>query len=312
MTIEVFREKWLGIQADGSSNAMIRGDSTHPLPFFIGYDQQKRLKFMLLSEFEPRSLGKSRSIDVAARQRQDNKWAICFMLAEGKLQEEFIYLCWDLFESSRIRRTSMDGVSFVLERFAKWQRLMELGYSGLLSLSEVKGLLGELIFLERYALGRYGAVVALQGWLGPDKADRDFVFSDLWYEIKTIDPSASEVSISSIEQLDTDKVGQLAVFYAEKTSPAESGSITLNAQVNLLRKLFRDHPSELMLLENKLASCGYIDRAEYDQYVFSFRGNRFFEVNCSFPRLRRKEIHLAIQKVSYSISISAIVNWEIR
>ena len=288
MTIEAFREKWLGIQADESTNAMIRGDSTHPLPFFVGYDQQKRLKFMLLSEFEPRNLGKSRSIDVTARLRHDSKWAICFMLAERKLQEEFIHLCWDLFESSRILRASLDGISFVLERFAKWQRLMEHGYSGLLSFAAIKGLLGELVFLERYAIERYGSAVALQGWLGPDKADRDFVFSDLWYEIKTVDPSASEVSISSVEQLDTDKSGQLLVFYAEKTSPAESGSITLNAQVSLLRKLFRDHPAELMLFEDKLSSCGYIDRTEYDQYFFSFTGNRFFAVDHSFPRLRRK------------------------
>lgn len=311
MTFDAFRDKWLGVTASEGPNAMTRVDNTHPLGFFVGVDNLKKYQLMLISDFEPRNIASSRAISVAAGKRYDSKWAICFVLVEASVKEEFIHLCWDLVESSRNLSTSQDDINFVLTRFAKWQRLMELGHNGLMSAAAIKGLVGELLFLEHYAIEKYGPFIAVQGWMGPDKSDRDFVYADAWFEIKTADPSATEVTISSVEQLDTDTIGQLVVCFLEKTAPTESNSISLSAQVNAIRRLLEDHTAVLMVFENKLTNIGYIDRREYDDHVFVFRGRRCFEVNGSFPRLRRSTIPSAFQRVSYSISISAIANWEL-
>lgn len=310
-TYDEFVKKWNGITAFNDGNAMMRVDSLHPLDFFIGIDNENQLQLMLLSSFEPQLITKSRAINVAIGKRHDERWAICFILNEKSVKDEFVKLCWDLFESSRTFGNTKDDINCVLARFVKWQRLMALGHDGLLSASSIKGLLGELLFLEKYALAAYDICTAVQGWTGPEKSDRDFVYSDQWCEIKSVDPGASEVGISSVEQLDANDEGRLIVFLLEKTSPTENGSVTLTAQIDGIRSLVRRNPAALNMFEDKLLDAGYIDRREYNDIAYALRGVRRYKVDDSFPHLRRSSIPKEIQKAAYTLSIAAISKWEL-
>lgn len=312
MIYEEFIRKWNGINAFNSSNAMMRIDAQHPLDFFVGMDNENQLQLMLLSSFEPQLIPRSRAINVTIGKRHDNRWAVCFILNEMSVKEQFINLCWDLFESSKNFRKTKDDINCVLARFIKWQRLMEMGRNGLLPLSSIKGLLGELLFLEKYALAKHDIYTAIRGWTGPEKTDRDFVFNEKWFEVKSIDPGASEVSISSIEQLDIDYEGSLVVFLLEKTSPTENGSVTLTTQVDRIRDLIKESPVALKIFEDKLLDFGYIDRKEYSDIAYALRGSRWFIVNDSFPRLRRNSMPPQIQKAAYTLSIAGISKWEVQ
>lgn len=312
MTFEEFQSKWHAVIANPAPNAMIRVDSNHPLSFFVGVDNLAKPQLMLISDFEPRQMVNSRAISVVAGKRQDARWAICFVLTGLSVKDEFMRLCWDLVDVSKSLNTSKDDINYVLMRFTKWQHLMEHGRSGLLSDSIIKGLVGELLFLEQEAFKNYGKPIAVQGWVGPNGADRDFVYADTWFEIKAADPSATAVGISSVEQLDIDQEGQLVIFFLESTSPTASASISLTEQVNRVRNQLQGDPEAALLFENKLLELGYIDRKEYNEYVFVERGRKFFCVNESFPRLRRKTVPIGVQRVEYSISLSAITAWELR
>ena len=312
MTFDEFQKKWHDVIANPAPNAMIRVDSSHPLSFFVGVDHLIKPQLMLVSDFEPRKMVNSRAISVVAGKRQDARWAICFVLTGLSVKDEFMRLCWDLVDVSKSLNTSKDDINYVLMRFAKWQHLMEHGRSGLLSDSIIKGLVGELIFLEQEAFKNYGKNIAIQGWVGPNGADRDFVYPDTWFEIKSIDPSATDIGISSLEQLDIDQDGELVVLFLESTSPTASNSISLTEQVNRVRNELQSDPETAILFENKLLDLGYIDRREYDEYVYVDRGRKFFCVNESFPRLRRKKLPIGIQRAEYSISLPAITGWEHR
>lgn len=311
MTFNELRDKWSRINICPGSNAMTRVDNSHPLDIYIGLDSLQQLQIMLITEQEPNSLPNSRAIYVTIGKRQDEKWAVCFALIESGMKEQFIHLCWDLIESSRNQGKNQANIDYLLNRFLKWQRLLQLGHEGLLSGPAIKGLLGELIFLEIHAFELYDKITAIQGWVGPEKLDRDFVYSDRWYEIKAVDPSASEISISSIEQLDVDLTGHLVVCFLEKTSREDDSGVSLTKQVKKIRDILQNDLGALTLFENKLLYAGYIDHQNYEKYVFSFRNIRNFEVNASFPRLRRETIPPEIQKVSYTLSLAAIKDWEL-
>ena len=269
MTFNELRDKWSRIKICQGNNAMTRVDNNHPLDIYIGLDSLQQLQIMLITEQEPNSLPNSRAIYVTIGKRQDEKWAVCFALIEGGMKEQFMHLCWDLIESSRNHGKNQANINYLLNRFAKWQRLLQLGHGGLLSVPAIKGLLGELMFIEKRAFDLYGKLTAIQGWVGPEKLDRDFVYSDRWFEIKAVDPSASEISISSIEQLDVDSTGNLVVCFLEKTSKEDDSSISLIKQVNVIRDILQGEPAALRLFENKLLYAGYIDRQVFMNFAKS-------------------------------------------
>ena len=79
----------------------------------------------------------------------------------------------------------------------------------------------------------YGGSVqnAVQGWVGAEGADQDFMYSEGWYEVKSIGISAASVTISSLEQLDCTLAGELVVVRIDKVAPEREGSISLNEMV---------------------------------------------------------------------------------
>ncbi|MBK7081397.1 MAG: PD-(D/E)XK motif protein [Betaproteobacteria bacterium] len=55
----------------------------------------------------------------------------------------------------------------MVERLKWWQRLLSRGQSGVLGAMELRGLVGELLFLGDYAIPSFGAKLAVDSWVGP-------------------------------------------------------------------------------------------------------------------------------------------------
>ena len=106
----------------------------------------------------------------------------------------------------------------------------------LLSEQEIKGLIGELFFLKNYLIKKIGYYDALEAWIGPSYATQDFVLKNEWYEIKTTSINSQEISISSVEQLDTINKGKLVVLYLDKTSALDDNKLTINEIVLNIKK----------------------------------------------------------------------------
>lgn len=309
LKIEELIEKWNSIEV--IEEAFKRVDSTHPLDIYIGCDASGYKELLILTEAKPSKIMQSRSIIVDVGKRNDGKWTLCFKLNRKEHESVYINLCFDLIEASRTQTNKIKGVSFILNRFVKWQRLMEYGNEGLLSEIEKKGLIGELLFLEKYIDDGNEVLTAIDGWIGSEGADRDFVYSDKWYEIKAVDPSATIVHISSVEQLDINEFGELVISFIEKTSQAECNSFTLKNIVDSLRGKFAINIEALIRFDNKLLNVGYIDRNEYNEQHYVCRSVKRYIVNDTFPRIKRSMLPHAVTNLSYELGINALHGWEV-
>ena len=312
-TIDSFAQRWQELKKHADVGTHQLYDISHPLQLFFGYDASGERIFFLITPDAPKHLpSQSESIDLRLLQRQDGLYTIFLRLLKSDQDSVFNHLCWDLAEITRSCNNSAEGTNLFLERYRKWQLLLKRGRVGLLSEAEIKGLIGELLFIEKYLFSRYGMIVSLRGWLGPSGSNQDFRFEDNWYEVKASDPRALTVRISSIEQLDIDITGQLCIVLLDRAGSELKDAISLNTVVSRIRASISSEIEAAQIFEQRLDAVGYIDTREYSEDLFVLRKIRRFFVNQTFPRIRHSMIDKSILKVTYDLSIDALTSFEIK
>ena len=170
------------------------------------------------------------------------------------------------------------------------------------------GLIGELLFLKNEMIPQYGEAKALESWMGPEKTNKDFSIDSVWYEVKAVTANKESVHISSIEQLDSDVTGYLAVYKLEKMGPTYDG-IKLNQLANKIMTLIRNDFYK-DLFASKLLSYGFDWSSDYDNFVYSQSSYSKYIVEEGFPRISRDKIALPIIKVQYEIVLSNIEEYK--
>ena len=175
--------------------------------------------------------------------------------------------------------------------------------------NEIMGLIGELLFMQDYMIPNYGIETALDSWMGPDKTHKDYSTGSVWYEIKAVSVGRDSIKISSLEQLDGDDEGFLVVYCLEKMSPSFCG-IKLNGLVQgLMTKMGTSQNREIFM--SKLSMYDYDFSPEYDNFVFKNVGFSMYSICSKFPRLYRKNIPNAINKIQYEILLSELEKYKI-
>ena len=284
-----------------------RVDDTHPLDLYIGVDDMSRWTMLLVCDDRPQNLISSRMIQVKLGRRNDGRWAVSLSLVKDEYKDMFVLFCGDIVESSRMIKNKEKGAKFVVTRYNEWKEMLANSRDGLLSPEAIKGLLGEMYFLDNELMEKYGPDKSALSWTGPRAAHQDFILDDTWYEVKTISSGKDEVKIASVEQLDCPNDGELVVVYADKTSRINANAINLNLVYKKLlsRMMDDDVKSEFC---DMLLKYGYYPRPEYEDvdYIFEVKGIQHYLVTESFPCFRRKNIPMSITKADYVISLSAI------
>jgi hypothetical protein len=178
-----------------------------------------------------------------------------------------------------------------------------------LSENEILGLIGEIYFLKNFMLSKYGQDVALDSYIGTDRAHKDFEVQDTWYEVKSIHNGVRTVKISSIEQLDSEQDGILEVLTFDQSSSTYDGSITLNELITDFRNSL-DRKWQLKF-DEKMRKIGYLADERYDEYIYLFTRNDEYKVSVGFPKLSKDDLPNGITKASYEIDISAIQEFKV-
>lgn len=310
ITMSELNDAWKAIIPHNGQSVGRRADENHPLDFFITYDENHNMQMMLISEFLPSIPPSSQQISVRANFRHDGKYALCFSLIDSSLVEQFISLCWDIMHCTINASSKTSGVKTALKRFRMWQKLFAEEKNKKLSDAEVKGLIGELCALKNVILSRYPSQTAVAGWIGPIGADRDFEFSDTWYEVKTITLSKDIVTISSADQLDISTVGTLLVLRLEKVSRNTPGSFTLNSLVDEVRNSIQD-PEAPIIFESRLLSSKYNPADTQSDEPYFLHQIELYRVNDDFPRIRRSNLPAEISNCTYTLSISGLQKWRL-
>lgn len=285
-------------------NSYKRIDENHPLDVYIGFDETNKKSLAIVLDGEIIQLDSTKMITTRVYKRKDNKLNISFNLQEDYMCDVFYKFCDDIIESTRNFQMN-NYLEFIIERWQRWIALFTKTRTSLLSENEIRGLLGELIFLKEEMFKKYGIYRSIVAWQGCERLHKDFEIDDEWYEIKTIRQNGNIVTISSIEQLDDEKEGKLVVIKLENGNTEINDYITLNKYINEIENMIEIIDIKNNFL-NKLNLVGYIYDECYDSYIYTKKGMDFYSVNNSFPKLRKEDLKEGIGKISYEIYLDAI------
>lgn len=309
ITVEQLHRKWSSI--DYYDGGYIQVEADHPLEWYVGYEKIDQKTLLLLAEKEPELLPTSKSIVVTKGLRTDGRWALSLTLMRPEQESVYETLCADIITYSQDAEDETSALLLAAKRYKQWNKLLEYQRKSLMNESSRKGLLGELIYLCNVIDSGYPVLPAIQGWVGPEGADQDFVYSDGWHEIKSIGASATSITISSLEQLNSHDLGELVVMRLDKCAPERGGAVSLGEQVDLALSRAAEDPDALSLLESKLARYGYIDLSEYREQKYIYSGKDRFRVDEFFPKLTADTIPSQIISAQYAISLAGIEAWHL-
>lgn len=279
----------------------LRVSDTHPLELYLGKNEQNFATLRFNGEFTTiKVIGTNL---IAVKQVKTNEYnSILFSFNSSEHLSLFYHFCEDMINETETY-TGDNGYKEIVNRFNQWKKVFSSNKKAL-SENEVLGLIGELLFLRDHAFEAYGVTNSLNAWSGPEPTHKDFSYKDEWYEIKSINTFKDSVTISSLEQLDSELNGHLVVYFFEKMSPNFSG-ISLNKLVNDISNSL-EYEIDRDLFFNKLAQAGYSFNELYDNYVYNFVKMQQYLINRDFPRIKADTLPKEINRVQYDILLSLI------
>jgi hypothetical protein len=306
-------ELWQDVAAEGAQTGVFRRvDETHPLDLYAGNDVEGRHVLMLVSRRSPPAIPPPGAVEVLCNQRGDRGWAVIFRLAKPELDDLFGRLCQDLVDTSR-SATRDYGADVLLRRLNRWRKLLELGHRKTLSDRELRGLVGDLWFLDTVAIPRVGIDIGVSGWNGPFGAPQDFLIDGLLVEVKTILPGVQDVTISCVEQLDGGTTPLfLAVVQLAPSDAAHPDAFTPSSLVHRLRAAVEASARASNEFELRLAEAGYTDFDEYARAWFRVKACRYYCVRDGFPRIVRDALAAGVTAASYEIDLQQCGPFECR
>ena len=283
-----------------------RIDHKHPLDIFWGRDQQNRYLLVCLlgkSIDLSHDLPKVKGIDVVT----PNKNTLILALKENDNWEMFLSLCEDVINSTKAASKECNYLAVILRRLSNWQKFLMRDAPSIFTEEKIKGLIGELLLIDRHLAPKFGIGDAIKFWMGPEGSPQDFNINNTVVEVKArLGDAASKVKVSSLDQLcpQVDKMYLYVVALGKADSRANK-SLDLQALVAKIRdSIYEKAPTQLERFNNLLLQINYRDDDEYQNYKYLHINENIYEVNDGFPRICPDSIQSGVERVSYSISLS--------
>lgn len=285
---------------------VFRTDEESRIGTFAGVDPDGHLLFAVETVQTPPSLDlRSDAIDYFRQQREElGSWMLFLRLKRLELRDVFARLCQDLIDSLTAAASDHDVITSVHSRIRLWRQLFEQNPNGVLGNHEIKGLTAELLYmLRQLESGSRGPGEIVNSWLGPDRCDQDFVFSTESVEVKAIGPSSELVSISSLQQLQSERPLFLSIWTLRQAAPTELSAFTLNGLVLKIEAYLQSDPSSLATFRDRLLSAGYVHSLAYDTIAFEPLNEETYSVTGDFPRLTERDVAPGICNATYTLSL---------
>ena len=296
MMIDLISQK---IEAEKETKTYRRLDSEHPFSLYLGYNNKGFKSLVITEESEDVTITPTRIIETCICRRPDGKLSLEFALTDNRFANMFYRFCEDVIVSSK-KTPKAQAIKFIVNRWGAWRLMFQNAENGYMSDSSIIGLLGELVFIEKKMQKIYGIDRSIHSWEGPIGNHKDFIIDDTWYEVKTVSNGSKSIKISSLEQLDSARIGKLEVVKVDQTSVENVNAINLNLQVEKVKKYIYNMDT-LNEYNIKLAEVGYCYDEYYSRQSFELVRIKEFTVDEGFPRIRREDVRKEIIKVQYEI-----------
>jgi len=279
----------------------VRVTDSHPLELYLGKNEKGNPTLRFNGMFQPVKVVGNSLLEIKQVKTTDY-YSLLFCFNSTDNLSLFYNFCEDIISQTE-NYSGTNGYIEIVNRYNQWKKMF-YGSSKLLNENEIIGLIGELMFLKNYAIGKYRTTTGLNGWSGPEPTHKDFSYGDDWFEIKTINSFKNSVFISSIEQLDSENDGRLVVYRMEKMSPCFNGISLNNLVSEIMQSLALDTDKDIFV--EKLKQVGYAYNEVYDNYIYNYISVDAYLVNSEFPRLKASRLPAGIGKVQYEVLLKMI------
>lgn len=302
---------WSGIERPVAEFNVRLAIEHHPLRLYWGVDSRGRYLFVIdVSEAAMPAKGTISDLEGIriGTAVQHGRGRIVLLLNETANWELFKTLCDDLARASGVMTEEIAAVAVTLRRLQRWQDFLRRARTLVLSIEEIKGLVGELLFLEGPVVERFGWDAAIDFWKGPEDAPQDFAIHRIAVEVKCQSGSSKpSVRITSVEQLNPQlPTGYLVVQTLATAEDGAVGSFTLNSLIARIRgELTFASNATRERFEGLVFSAGYLQHDFYDSLIFQRIATSSYLIGEGFPRLRLDGIPSGIQKVTYQLELEA-------
>lgn len=300
-TYDELLQRWNNCQG-----GQILVDHLHPIRMYLNITATQHRELLIPVEKPVSSFRSTEAIGIRNYKNSDGYFFGIELLSEN-LINEYACLCFDLIESSRGASSGQGAIKVLFATFMKWYTLMASARVSILSDREIRGLMGELMFISDIVECGFDENKLIDAWTTHKDASRDFIFDDTWCEIKSIKTSNDYITVSSLDQLDHNMDGKLVVYRLDSVDITVPNAYTLNSLVDLVKgKLGIDSRTEL---SRKLLSKGYTANELYDSLFYIFGKKSTYNVDASFPRISKDMISPAISAAEYEILLSKVEEW---
>lgn len=193
--------------------------------------------------------------------------------------------------------------------FFKWSSFFVNKRNEGLSKDDVKGLIGELIYLKNLLMdSKLNVDDILMSWRGPYDDGQDFIFDFTDFEIKTIEKTKNNVRISSEFQLDSEKGKKIELVVISVEFDIDNG-ISLKSITNEIKSIVLDKLGDnsifITALSQKGLTLGNLER--YDIYRFNpVLQTSYDSSNDTFPKLIKSQLPEQINNLKYNIRLNLI------
>ncbi len=301
----------LGVPKDSTEISARRVSEGIKWDFYWARDTEGRSLLVMNHDAasSPRErLPRLRGIEVFIHPDKDGgRQSLALRLVDSSLRDLFETLCLDIVASTEASASEREAVSTALARTWRWHHLLRSGGGGLLSAEEQKGLIGELLVLERYVVPLTSPSIAVAAWRGPLGEPKDFMIGRTAIESKARGtPAAATVHVSSEFQLadaDTDALF-LHLSVLDSAEPDDDRGFTVTEVVLRVRDRLRVGVDQTVERFNALlAAAGF--RFEDDYSHTRWRGGErsIYRVHGTFPRLTPDTIPAGVSNATYGLSL---------
>jgi len=286
-------------------------DSGHPLEFYLGRTEEGRPRVVIRTKEKPAALSLSNVVRAERYVDESGKWNIDLTVQDKKFDEVFLRLVDDVHTRSATapnERVAIDRVGVVID---EWRRLLKPRASGVLSMEELRGLVGELWLINQEFNKTRTAFASIEGWLGPLGLPQDFWYlEEGYYEVKSIGPAIDHLKISSEFQLDASDL-KLLVLLLGSTDDQSQGAINLPILVDRVLASLSEEGASPDNFNERLAWLG-VNLVEHFYHETWFVVSRFmtYQVTDGFPAIRASSLESGIDRVRYRIDLAAIEDFK--
>ena len=277
---------------------------------YYGLSKDGNYRIAFLSSSVAPKIESTKMLRVTQGEEAANTYWTCFDLLQHDAKKVFFTFCANLIDAVTDIYDEQKALYALKKRYITWKTMFRRDSSNKLSKEVLQGLFGELYFMKKYMLDRFGAAVAVQAWSGPDFKSKDYAVDTEWFEVKTVGANTTTVHISSLAQLSSDHDGHLIVVKAEAMSDQFSnGESSIEELFNYIFAQINDETAEGIFL-SKLSAFGFDSSGESFMSKFDVKSMTSYKVSGDFPRLTEKDItRPEICDVSYSLIINSLKDY---